>query len=143
MAMRILACLLLLLAAPALQAQMYKCKDERGRWVFSDKPLPGCADAPETPGTKSPAPQSPPLAKPATPQSAPASSKAPARSAAATVRTPQKPAPMTEQERAYFASECKSAREQLQWLLGPRGKGVENREARAGVLKQKISQCPG
>ena len=131
--MRILACLLLLLAAPALQAQMYKCKDERGRWVFSDKPMPGCAGAVEVPVTNSATPQSPP----------PAAGKTPTRAAAGPARKPPKPVPMTEHERAQFTSECKAAREQLEWLLGPRGQGVENREARAGQLKQTISQCPG
>jgi hypothetical protein len=170
--MRVLACLLLLLAAPALQAQMYKCKDERGRWVFSDKPLPGCADAIETPAAKPPAPQSPQPAKSATPQPPqpaksatpqppqPAKSatpqppqpakpvtpqSAPARtaSAAGTARTAQKPAPMTEHEKAHYAAECKSAREQLQWFNGPRGQTIENREARIGQLRQTLSQCPG
>jgi hypothetical protein len=135
---------------------MYKCKDERGRWVFSDKPLPGCAGAPETPAAKPPAPQAPQPAKSATPQapqaakavtpqSAPAAGKAPARtaSAAGTARTAQKPAPMTEHEKAHYAAECKSAREQLQWFNGPRGQAIENREARIGQLRQTLSQCPG
>jgi hypothetical protein len=139
--MRVLACLLLLLAAPALQAQMYKCKDERGRWVFSDKPLPGCAGAVEVPVTKSAAPQSPPPAASKTPP--PAASKTPARAAAGPQRKPPKPVPMTEQERAQFTSQCKAAREQLEWLLGPRGEGVQHREARVGQQRQVLSQCPG
>jgi hypothetical protein len=39
--MRILACLILLLAAPAAQAQMYKCT-EGGRTRYSDKPITDC-----------------------------------------------------------------------------------------------------
>jgi hypothetical protein len=133
MAMRVLACLLLL-AVPAVHAQMmYKCKDERGRWVFSDKPLPGCAGAVEVPVPKSAAPQSPP----------PAAGKTPTRAAAGPLRKPPKPVPMTEQERAQFTSECKAAREQLEWLLGPRGEGVEQRETRVGQQRQVLSQCPG
>jgi hypothetical protein len=131
--MRVLACLLLLLAVPAVQAQMYKCKDERGRWVFSDKPLPGCAGALEVPVTKSAAPQAAP----------PAAGKAPARAAAGPLSKPAKPVPMTEQERAQFMSECNAAREQLEWLLGPRGEKVEHRETRVGQQRQVLSRCPG
>jgi hypothetical protein len=39
--MRLLACLLLALAAPAVQAQMYKCT-EGGKTRFSDKPFTDC-----------------------------------------------------------------------------------------------------
>lgn len=39
--MRSLACLLLLLAAPAVQAQMYKCT-EGGKTRYSDKPITDC-----------------------------------------------------------------------------------------------------
>ena len=39
--MRALACLLLLLAVPAVQAQMYKCTDG-GRTRYSDKPITDC-----------------------------------------------------------------------------------------------------
>ena len=34
--------MLLGLAAPAAQAQMYKCVDAQGRVVYADKPQPGC-----------------------------------------------------------------------------------------------------
>ena len=34
--------MLLGLAAPAAQAQMYKCVDASGRVVYADKPQPGC-----------------------------------------------------------------------------------------------------
>ena len=40
-AMKALACLLLLLAAPAAQAQMYKCT-EGGKTRYSDKPITDC-----------------------------------------------------------------------------------------------------
>jgi hypothetical protein len=39
--MRALACLLLLLVAPAVQAQIYKCS-EGGKTRFSDKPITDC-----------------------------------------------------------------------------------------------------
>jgi hypothetical protein len=39
--MRTLACLMLLLAAPAVHAQMYKCT-EGGRTRYSDKPITDC-----------------------------------------------------------------------------------------------------
>ena len=39
--MRALACLLLLLAAPVVQAQMYKCT-EGGKTRYSDKPITDC-----------------------------------------------------------------------------------------------------
>lgn len=42
--MRVLACLLLLLAAPAAQAQMYKCTDG-GKTRYSDKPITDCRNA--------------------------------------------------------------------------------------------------
>jgi hypothetical protein len=42
--MRVLACLLLLLAAPAAQAQMYKCTDG-GKTRYSDKPITDCKSA--------------------------------------------------------------------------------------------------
>jgi len=41
MAMRAVACLLLLLAAPAVHAQIYKCT-EGGKTRFSDKPIADC-----------------------------------------------------------------------------------------------------
>jgi|SRR6185295_14849794 len=44
MAMRALACLLLLIAAPAVQAQMYKCT-EGGKTRYSDKPISDCKNA--------------------------------------------------------------------------------------------------
>jgi hypothetical protein len=43
-AMRAIACLLLLLAAPAVQAQMYKCT-EGGKTRYSDKPIADCKSA--------------------------------------------------------------------------------------------------
>ena len=42
--MRTLACLLLLFAAPAVQAQMYKCTDG-GKTRYSDQPITDCKNA--------------------------------------------------------------------------------------------------
>ena len=163
--MRVLACVLLLLAAPALQAQMYKCKDERGRWVFSDKPLPGCADAPETPGAKSPAPQSQPPAKSATPQSssaatsAPPAKKAPPPGAkmgppmppgfkgpAPKAAAPSAPARQTsraptEHDKKYAQAQCRTLREEEAWLTNPRNASVEARDARLGQVRQALVGC--
>jgi len=155
--MRVLACLLLLLAVPAVQAQMFKCKDERGRWVFSDKPLPGCAGAPETPGAKAPAPQSPP-AKSAAPQSPqPAARKAPstkpppvppgfkgpapkkaAGSAAPDRKTSSAP---TEHDKKYARAQCSTLKEEEAWLANPRNAGLEARDARLAQVRQALAGC--
>lgn len=47
--MRALACLLLLLAAPAVHAQIYKCT-EGGKTRFSDKPITDCKTSTEVKG---------------------------------------------------------------------------------------------
>ena len=157
--MRVLACLLLLLAVPAVQAQMYKCKDERGRWVFSDKPLPGCADAPETPGAKSPAPQSAQPAKSATPKSppptarkaqppsaklppAPPGFKGPAPKAAVpTAPVRQASRAPTEHDKKYVRSQCRTLKEEEAWLVSPRNAGVEARDARLAQVRQALADC--
>lgn len=155
--MRVLACLLLLLAVPAVQAQMYKCKDERGRWVFSDKPLPGCADAPETPGAKSPTPPQP--AKSAAPQSPPSaakkaqppSAKLPPAPPGFKGPAPKKAAPgapvrqtsraPTEYDNKYARAQCRTLREEEAWLANPRNAGVEARDARLGQVRQALADC--
>lgn len=58
--MRTIACLLLLLAAPAAQAQMYKCV-EGGKTRFSDKPFTDCKSQ-SVQGEVKPPPE--PLAQP-------------------------------------------------------------------------------
>jgi len=156
--MRVLACLLLLLAVPAVQAQMFKCKDERGRWVFSDKPLPGCAGAPETPGAKSPAPQSPQPAKSAT-ATPPAAKKAPpprgkpppvppgfkgpapkkaTGSAAPDRKTSSAP---TEHDKKYARAQCSTLKEEEAWLANPRNAGLEARDARLAQVRQALAGC--
>jgi len=53
-AMRVLACLLLLLVAPVAQAQMYKCP-EGGRTRYADKPITDCKNVQVTGQPKAPA----------------------------------------------------------------------------------------
>jgi len=151
--MRVVACLLLLLAVPAVQAQMYKCKDERGRWVFSDKPLPGCAGAPEVPAAKAPAksaaPQSPPsAARKAPPPGAklppgPLGFKGPAPRKTAVPAAPARQANRvpTEYDKKYARSQCRTLREEEAWLVNPRNAGIEARDARLGQVRQALADC--
>jgi hypothetical protein len=66
--MRLLPCLLLLLVAPAVQAQMYKCT-EGGRTRYSDKPITDCRNvavkgqANVSAGTPAPAQRRGPVSK--------------------------------------------------------------------------------
>jgi hypothetical protein len=153
--MRLFAALLLLGFLPLAQAQVYKCKDDRGRWVFSDKPLPGCADAPSAP-TKGPETKASGTTKPPVPRAAkapplphlkgpgakpPAPSLAKGRPASPLRAPPSQTSPPSAQENSQFAAQCKASREQLQWLEGPRGAGIENREARVAQVRQALSQC--
>ena len=133
--MKTLALLILLAALPA-QAQMYKCVDERGKARYSDKPIPGCK-AQATIAAPPPA-RGAPTAKGSMPKGfpppkAPASAQAPAKRAAN--------AEPTEQERTYFASRCKTLKEEEQWLLSPRGAAVEAHDARLGQVRQALSAC--
>jgi hypothetical protein len=151
--MRVVACLLLLLAVPAVQAQMYKCKDERGRWVFSDKPLPGCAGAPEVPAAKPPAksaaPQSPPsAARKAPPPSARLplalpgfKGPAPKKKAVPAGATRQASRAPTEYDKKYARSQCRTLREEEAWLANPRNAGLEARDARLGQVRQALADC--
>jgi hypothetical protein len=125
-----LLALALLLVVPLAQAQMYKCKDERGRWQFSDKPLPGCIDKPVV------------VAPPPPQQAAPPPAKKGTRTAAGPVRPAAKKPPPTEHEKAMYASDCRANKEQLEWMLGPRGQAIENRETRVAQLRQAIQGCP-
>jgi len=156
--MRVLACLLLLLAVPVVQAQMFKCKDERGRWVFSDKPLPGCADAPEAPAAKSPAPQSPQPAKSATPQSPPPAAKkapiakpppvppgfkgpAPKKAAGPAAPDRKTSSAPTEHDKKYARAQCSTLKEEEAWLANPRNAGLEARDARLAQVRQALAGC--
>ena len=121
-AMRTFAWLLLVLVAPAVQAQMYKCT-EGGKTRYSDKPITDCKDARTVvaPPPKAAEPTKPAAAKKA-PDSRPTSQQA-------------------AYERKYQASRCKELREEERWLLSPRGQRVENQATRLGQVRQALSAC--
>lgn len=113
--------LLMFLALPA-QAQLTKCIDERGRVMYTDKPIPGCKPTTQQP---TPAPQrpQPPAAKKDSPK------------AIAKAAPKAKPAPPPS------VGECNAAKEQREWLLSERGKAVEMREARIAQAEQLMRKC--
>ena len=119
--MKTLAIAVLLAFSIPAHAQMYKCVDERGVTRYSDKPMPGCKAL-----TKAAAPAA--AAKAAPPAAAPAKRAAKAEP--------------TEQEKAYFASRCKTLKEEQDWLLSPRGAAVEAHDARLGQVRQALRACP-
>ena len=153
--MRLFAALLFIGLVPLAQAQMYKCKDDRGRWVFSDKPLPGCAGAPQAPAAKPappPAAMKAPAAKPAPSLPADARALNPRRGLPGLTKStgpasgplrapPPQKAATSAQENSQYVAQCKASREELQWLLGPRGERVENREARVAQVRQALGKC--
>ena len=118
--MKTLAIAVLLAFSIPAHAQMYKCVDERGVTRYSDKPMPGCKVL-----TKAAAPA---------PAVAPPPAKTPAKRAAK--------AEPTEQEKAYFASRCKTLKEEQEWLLSPRGAAVEAHAARLGQVREALRACP-
>src|SRR5438874_2096605 len=90
----------LLLAAPPVEAQMYKCVDARGKTQYSDKPIPGCKNT-----TTVERPPPPPA------RAAPG--------AAAKAKQSAKPAPKGEMDQLSAeqrASRCKTLREEREWL---------------------------
>jgi hypothetical protein len=118
---RLALALLLALSLPA-HAQLTKCIDQRGRVMYTDKPIPGCKPTAQQP---TPAPQ-----RPQPPAAKKDSSKAIAKAAAKA-----KPAPPPS------VNECKAAREQREWLLSDRGKEVGMREARIAQVEQTMRKC--
>ncbi len=141
--MRALACLLLLLAATAVRAQMYKCVDASGKTRYSDKPITDCKNA----QTIKPPPVSP-AAKAAqrAPGKMPPGFASAAKPAAKTKTAPEPAkraltAAEAEHERKFDAARCKTLREEQAWLSSPRGAGVESREARLGQVRQALSAC--
>lgn len=149
--------LALLLAAPAAQAQMYKCT-EGGKTRFSDKPFTDCksattvktpppAFAPSAGGKPPPATGKPPPGVTATPM--PHLSKPSAAPKAVAQKKKSAPAPKPEAAKAeptahdkkYAAAHCKDLREEEAWLKGPRAAKLENREARLGQVRQALAGC--
>jgi hypothetical protein len=134
--MRILAWLLFLAAAPAAQAQMYKCT-EGGKTRYSDKPIPDCKDA----RSIAPPTTAAPTTKATEPTKAAAQPAKPAaRSAAQTSRAALTPEEQV-QENRYWESRCRTLREEEQWLQSPRGQKLENHAARLGQVRQSLAAC--
>jgi hypothetical protein len=124
---RLVLAALALAALPLMAAaQTYKCTDARGKVRYSGDPGPGCKVVPGTAPRAAPAPKT--------------GAKAPAKGTSKA--SAKAPAVLTAQERARRASDCKTMQEQLDWLTGPRGEGVENRAARIGQVKQGLRDCP-
>ena len=143
--MRALACLLLLLAVPAAQAQMYKCVDPSGKTRYSDKPITDCKNA-RTITTPAPPPAAKASGRPGKlPPGFASGAKAPAKPAAkAKSSEPPKQALTAaeiEQERRVEASRCKTLREEQAWLSSPRGAGVESQAARLEQVRQGLATC--
>ena len=116
----------LFLAALPAQAQMYKCVDARGKTQYSDKPMPGCK-AEKT----LEAPKPPPRPAPGAPAKAQAKAKPPAP-------------PRGEMDgltAAQRASRCKTLKEEHDWLLGPRGRGVASHAARVAQVERALRAC--
>ena len=121
-AVRTLAWLILVLVAPAAQAQMYKCT-EGGKTRYSDKPITDCKAARTVvaPPPKAAEPTKATAAKKA-PDSRPASQQA-------------------AYEKKYQASRCKELREEERWLLSARGQRVENQATRLGQVRMALAAC--
>lgn len=126
--MKFLAFAALLAVSLPVQAQLYKCVDERGRTHYTDKPLPGCKGG-AVKGTASQA-----LAKPAK-----STDKKAAKKAAKPV--PKKTV-LSAKERAYLASRCKTLAEERDWLRSPRGAGVASHTERLAQVEQALGACP-
>ena len=116
----------LLLAAPPVEAQMYKCVDARGKMQYSDKPIPGCKNT-----TVKPPP--PPPTRPA-----------PGAAGKASAKQAAKPAPKGEMDQytaEQRASRCKSLREERDWLQGPAGRRVASHDERVAQVEQLLREC--
>ena len=128
--MRIAFLVVLLGVCHPAAAQMVKCVDERGRTHYTDKPEVDCKTAKGT-AVVSPSPAAAPKSAPKPEKAAPAEKKAAAPKA-----------PLTAEERARLASDCKTKQGLLDWLLSSRGAGVENHAARVAQVKQAMRGCP-
>jgi hypothetical protein len=142
--MRAVACLLLLLAVPAAQAQTYKCVDPSGKTRYSDKPITDCKNA-RTITTPAPPPAAKAAGGPGKMPPGFPGPKAPAKPAtkAKSAEPPKRvlTAAEIEQERRVEASRCKTLREEEAWLKSPRGAGVESQAARLGQVRQALAAC--
>ncbi len=144
--MRVLAGLLLVLAVPAVQAQMYKCADERGKMRYSDKPFTDCKSSvtitapPKPSDSKSAARKAPPPSAKLPP--APPGFKGPAqKTAVPAAPARQTSSAPTEYDKKYARSQCRTLKEEETWLLNPRNAGVESRDARVAQVRQALADC--
>ena len=141
MAMRAVACLLLLLAAPAVQAQTYKCVDASGKTRYSDKPIADCKNAQRI-ATPAPSPAAKATGAPGKmPPGFAAGAKPAAKAKASEPARRSLSAAESEHERKFGASRCKTLREELAWLSSPRGARVESQEARLDQVRQALASC--
>lgn len=155
--MRTLACLILFLAAPVVQAQMYKCTED-GKTRYSDKPIADCKSATTLQAPPPPEASSAPAAKRPPSKSAP---KAAQKMAKDVVKNPApaprarqdskgaSPAPPqqvakavpTEHDKKYAAAQCRSLKEEETWLRSPRGAKVDGRDERLAQVRQALAAC--
>jgi hypothetical protein len=142
--MRLAACLLLLLAAPVVQAQMYKCT-EGGKTRYSDKPITDCKSATTitSPTPSAPAPGKGPAQPPkkmALPHQKASAKKQDKKGAPPPPKELAK-APPTEHDKKYASARCRELKEEQTWLLSPRGAKVERRDERLGQVQQALAAC--
>lgn len=127
--MRFAAALCLLALALPVHAQMYKCVDERGRTLYSDKPIPNCK-AQKTVETPDAAPRAA-SRPPAAPSAKAKGGKAP----------PPPPVAKNEYTPEQLVSRCKTLREEREWLDSPRGKVIEFHTERVAQVEQALRAC--
>ena len=119
---------LLLAASLAAQGQqLHRCVDERGKTFYTEHPTAKCRPVGGTQSAR-PAPPTPPAAG--------------AAKGAKGRKPPPKKASMTAEERARFASRCKSLREQLAYLNSPRGAKTPSHTERVGQVEVALRSCP-
>jgi hypothetical protein len=119
MAMRVVACLLLLLAAPAVQAQIYKCT-EGGKTRFSDKPITDCKSQSVQGEVKAPVVEQ---------QAAPTTTK----------KGKAKKKPEVPKEVAEFDRKCANLRQEHARLQ--RGGDEAAREQRMEAMRSEYAAC--
>lgn len=125
--MRVLALAVLLAAAPAAQAQLFKCVDAKGRTHYTDKPLPGCKGGPAE-------------IKPPPPSATETQAKQEkARRAAEKKKPDAQRAQLDAQEKAQLAGRCQGLRQEEAWLSKSQ---AENRDIRLGQVRQALRACP-
>ena len=144
--MRLAACLLLLLAAPVAQAQMYKCT-EGGKTRYSDKPITDCKSATtlKSPTPPAPEPGKGPPKKSGKSKLVLPDKKGPPKKQDKKGAPPSPPevakAPSTQHDKKYATARCRELKEEQTWLRSPRGAKVERRDERLGQVQQALAAC--